>query len=374
MTTPARIQLRAAPLRGAVLAGILLAGALLSGCPSATQAPIRVSVRNGQAATPPQPGQIEELARAEGEMSWYTSVPEAEANQILAGFMKKYPFLRAHVVRGGSFTIADQVTGEIASGKLQADVLHVLDPSIFVQLRGQGALLYYDCPESHVFPTEYKDPGYWTALRAVTLCLAYDPRRVKSPRVPAHWEDLLGASWQGRVGVKDTQTAGSGYAFYYLLRERYGTMFWERMAARHPKVYQTSKQMLAGLNGGEVDAVAGMLDYSAYGAIQAHQSLKLVWPVEGTPLVLGPVAILAGAPHPNAGRLFLDYILSAPGQQLMIAALGGYSVRPGVKPPAGQTPLAKLHPLTPTAGWSDYAAKLDQVQKEGSELLGTGTE
>jgi iron(III) transport system substrate-binding protein len=324
--------------------------------------------------TPPDQQQIEELARAEGEMSWYTSVPETEANGILADFMQKYPFIKAQVVRGGSFTIADQVIGEINSGRVQADVLHVLDPSIFVQLHTQGSLLYYDSPESHVFPTPYKESGYWTAMRIVTMCLAYNPRRVKSSSAPSEWEDLLAPAWRNRIGVKSTETAGSGYAFYYLVRERYGTMLWERLARQQPKVYQTSQQMLAALARGEVDVLAGLIDYAAYAAVQAGQPLKPVWPSEGIPLVIGPIAIVAAAPHPNCARLFMDYILSEAGQKLMIERLGGYSARPGVQPPAGEAQLSTRHLLVPTGGWADYAAKRELVQKESSYLLGTGSE
>ncbi|NLO74063.1 MAG: extracellular solute-binding protein [candidate division WS1 bacterium] len=364
-----RCSLRLLPATGA-----LLVACLLGGCPQPQEAPIRVSVRNTTAPAPVDHKQIEELARAEGELAWYTSVPEAEARAILDAFMEQYPFVRARVVRGGSFNIAEQVRGEITAGRVQADVLHVLDPAIFVHLHAQGALMHYDSPEARVIAREYKDSGYWTALRAVTLCLVYDPRRVKGDRAPQHWDDLLRSSWRKRVGIKDTQTAGSGYAFYYIIRERYGTIYWERLTAQDLQVYQTSQQMLTALQEGEVDALAGMVDYAAYAAQRDGQPLEIVFPSEGTPVVIGPVAILAGAPHPNCARLFVDYCLGQTGQKLIMQKLEGYSVRPDIPPPAGQEALNALHLLAPSAGWVDYASKLELVQQESAELLGLGTE
>ena len=67
------------------------------------------------------------------------------------------------------------------------------------------------------------------------------------------------------------------------------------------------------------------------------------------PVTLAPVGILAGAPHPNAAKLFIDFILSQEGQRLLDTELYGmYSMRSDVPPPAGQKPLAETHPLLPT--------------------------
>lgn len=346
---------------------------VLCGCPR-EEAPIRVSVRNTAPVASLDPEKVAAQARAEGELSWYTSTPEREAQAILDAFSRRYPFIRTRLTRGGSFAIADQVRGQIASGRMEADVLHVLDPSTFVQLRNQGSLLYYDSPESHAYPPDYRDPGYWTALRAVTMCMAYDPRHLPPGRAPTTWESLTAASWEGRLGLKDASTAGAGYGFYFLLRERYGTLFWEKIARLHPTLYGTEAEMLEALDRGQVDVVAGLLGYAAYGALKRGQSLRLVWPKEGIPLVIGPVAILTGAPHPNCARLFVDFVLSAEGQKVVVESMQTYSVRPGVAPPAGRPALSSLNLLVPTAGWADFAAKHDLLERESADLLGAGGE
>ena len=132
--------------------------------------------------------------------------------------------------------------------------------------------------------------------------------------------------------------------------------------------------MLAALDKGQVDIVAGLLGYAAYGALKRGQSLRLVWPKEGIPLVIGPVAILTAAPHPNCARLFEDFVLSAEGQEVVVASMQTYSVRPGMGPPEGRPALSTLKLLVPTAGWADFAAKHGLLEKESSELLGTGAE
>ena len=45
--------------------------------------------------------------------------------------------------------------------------------------------------------------------------------------------------------------------------------------------------------------------------INSGNPISIVYPEDGTLLSVGPSAILANAPHPNAARLFLEWLLSA---------------------------------------------------------------
>ncbi|HEY3397480.1 MAG TPA: extracellular solute-binding protein [Armatimonadota bacterium] len=365
-------RLRLLPL-SLTLATALGAAVCLSGCPSGQQEPIRVSVQSGNGAEAHTTAEIVELARAEGELLWYTSLAEGDAQALLSAFSRKYPFIRTRLVRGGSFTVAEKLASELASGQVEADALHLIDPATFVQLREQGALLFYDSPEAKEIPTQYQDQGYWVAMRAVTVGMAYNPTRLVAAEAPRGWQDLLQARFQGKIGLKDAETAGAGYALLFLLRERFGTDFWQRLGAQHPKTYKTESQMEDALARGEIAVAAGVLGGSREGGPAAAR-LTVVWPAEGVPMTIGPVAILAAAPHPNCARLFLDYLLSQEGQQLVVDRLEAYSVRPGLAPPKGRLPLSKLRLITPAAGWTDYASKRDLLRSEFSELMGPGGE
>ena len=347
---------------------------LCAGCPTGPPEPVRVSLQPAQSNERPTEEQTRELAQAEGELTWYTSLPQGDAETLLAGFTRQYPFIRTRLERGGSFTIAQRVTDEIAAGRVQGDVLHVLDPSTFVQLRNQGALLYYDPPEARDIPAQHRDVGYWTALRAVTLGLAYNPRTIPAGQAPGSWEDLQAARFQGRVGLKDAETAGAAYALYFLLRERYGTAFWGQLAAQQPRLYKTAPQMVEALTSGEITVAAGIAGSEDLPEGEGQAGLRLVWPSDGLPMIIGPVAILAAAPHPNCARLFISYVLSAEGQRLVTETVGAYSLRPDLPPPAGRKPLTELRLILPAGGWEDYAAKRELLRAEFARLLGEASE
>jgi iron(III) transport system substrate-binding protein len=87
------------------------------------------------------------------------------------------------------------------------------------------------------------------------------------------------------------------------------------------------------------------------------------------PLTLAPIGILAGAPHPNAAKLFIDFVLSREGQELLNTELYGmYSMRSDVPPPPGQMKLAEAHPLLPE-NLDDYLKASREFPQHFEELF-----
>jgi len=352
------------------IAMLLLAG--ICGCvPPGSEGPVRVVVSDNNL---PQErimttAEITEASRGEGELWWYTSMPAPEARQFLDLFAAKYPFIHTQLVRGGTFELVQRVNNELQQGRVQADVLHVLDPATFVDLKKRGELLRYNSPEASAIGMDYRDPGYWTGMRLITLCMAYDTRRTTPSQAPDSWEALLDSNLKGRMGLKDAQTAGSAYAQYYYLRERYGTAFWERLAAQRPRVVKTAEENLQALLAGQIDVIGGIMGYPVYAAMQKGKPVEVIWPKDGVPIVLAPVAILKRAPHPNAAKLFVDFTLSAEGQAALRDLLGTYSVRPGIAPPEGRPRLDELNLASPTDGWEEFAMKQAALRAEYVRLF-----
>ena len=73
--------------------------------------------------------------------------------------------------------------------------------------------------------------------------------------------------------------------------------------------------------------------------------IEIVFPKEGVPLVVSPSAITSFAPHPNAARLFTDFIFSRDLQQVLADSEGLYTGHPDVKYPADRPKLSELNLL-----------------------------
>ena len=358
-----------------VLAAVALA--VVSGCPGpGTDKPIRVIVSDddGSGETRPSASGIIELAKREGELWWYTSLPGEQAGKFLDLFEAKHPFLTVHLQRESTFDTIRQVQAQIDSGEVQADVIHVLDVAIFVKLRKQGQLLRYSSPEERHIPARYKDSGYWAALRSVGLCIAYDPAQLRPSEAPSTWTDLLDERWRGRIALKDAQTAGSAYAQYYFLKEEYGLWYWRQMAAQNPRILKTADESFRALQDGEVAVISGAMGYSVHEAQKNGISVSEVWPSDGVPMMLGPVAILRGAPHRNAARLFMDFALSQEGQLALRDLLGAHSVREDVPPPPQRKRLSELNIMTPMVGWEEYAQNQENLMAQYTGFFHPGSE
>ncbi len=358
-------------IAAAILVGLL---AWVGRVPPPDSHGIVVEVRDDNEDTDPLLTR-EEIVRVataqERELWWYTSAPEEQANQFLSAFQDKYSGINAHANPGASrstFQVIAQVNEEL-EGELRADVLHVLDVGIFVQFKDEAKLLRYRSPEYAALEPRYRDDAgaYWGAMRAVAICMAYNKRLLgPDEAAPRTWRDLWEPRWGGGRIALENVNAGSQYAQYYFLREQYGRHHWETLATQKPRFFNSSREILEALERGDVSIAGEMMGYALSNWKRAgHGDIVGVWPEDGVPLALAPVAILRRAKHPNAARLFVDFALSREGQELWQELLGAYSVRGDVGPPPGRPALSELNVLS-TDDWDDYVEKQTRFRAEFS--------
>jgi iron(III) transport system substrate-binding protein len=353
---------------GAVIAAVSIL--LLAGCPPPGDSDIRVTVTDsGESGRELSRDEIVSLAQREGEVWWYTSLPEQQAQAYLDRFERAYPFINANLVRGSTFDIVRRIDRELARGEVRADSLHVLDPAVFDDLRRRGELYSHDSQHARHLPPEYQDAGQWAAMRAVTICMAYDTSRMWDDETPSSWLDLLDPKWRGRIGLKDAQTGGSAYSEYYLLREQYGVHFWRQMVEQRPQLFRSSADTLRALTSGQIDLAGGILGYSVYGAIENGIPVAAIWPEDGVPMTIGPLAVLSRAPHPHAGIVFMEWALSQEGQQAIVEISGAYSLRDDIAPPPDRPRLSDLNILAQEGSWTEYRTRQDRLQSEYSRLF-----
>ncbi len=86
-------------------------------------------------------------------------------------------------------------------------------------------------------------------------------------------------------------------------------------------------------------------DYTFYQTRKKGNPVEIVFPKEGVPLVVSPTAITSFAPHPNAAKLFTDFIFSRDLQQVLADSEGLYTGHPDVKYPADRPKLSDLRLL-----------------------------
>jgi len=325
---------------------------------------------SASAVAEPDNAALIEAARNEGRLVVATSAPAEGFRRFLAGFTKKYPFIdaAAELRSSPAATIMAEVQRQIAAKAIATDVMHTANLADFLTMARQQQLLRYDSPEYQKFPRTAQDPGYWAPARVIGIIMAYNKKRLRPAKAPRAWTDLLLPEFAGGKFAIKNADAGTLFNQLYLLDQQLGADFLERLAGQKPRILPAEK-IIDALADGSIEVGATVDHWRVYepGAVEA--GIAPVYPQDGMPLVLAPIAIVAGAPHPNAAKLFIDFALSKEGQQLLNSEIFGvYSMRPDVLPSLDQPPMAEVRPILP-ANLDDYIRARERFEDRFKSLF-----
>jgi iron(III) transport system substrate-binding protein len=143
-----------------------------------------------------------------------------------------------------------------------------------------------------------------------------------------HWKDLLRPEYKGKICAADVSNSASHTNGYLSLRAVLEANFFKELAKQDPFLLVSSTDQVNKAVTGEYPIIV-MADAGA--SSRANAGLELVFPPEGWAANGGQTAILTHAPHPNASKLFVDFIHSEAGQQVLLED-GGFPVgRLGIK-------------------------------------------
>jgi len=324
------------------------------------------------AAAPPAVTITPELiaaAQKEGKLAWYTSVDLPVAEKIARAFEAKYPGVACRVERAGAERVFQRIGQEYGSRIYAVDVVNSSDAAHFVVWKRDGLLAPY-LPEdvARFYPAEHKDPdGLFATWRASLSVIAYNTTLVKSEEAPRSFADLLEPKWKGKIVKAHPGYSGTILTATFQMARDLGWSYFEQLAKQNVMQVQSSADPPKKLALGERAVMADGNEYNIFLLRESGQPVELVYPSEGSPLIVGPNGMFKNAPNPNAARLFQSYMFSVEAQQLMSDVGGLRSAHPAVKEKAGRKPLRdiKLMKDDPVA----VEAQSDQIKARYSQIF-----
>jgi iron(III) transport system substrate-binding protein len=270
-----------------------------------------------------------EAAQREGALVFYTSMDAGDARSLTEVFQKKYPFIKTDVFRGGREAVFSRFALEQKAGRYVTDVVSVGEFHI-LEMKRRALINRYASPEAQAFPQDFRDPqGYWTCVYLTVSVLAYNTNRVKAEESPRRYEDLLNPKWKKRMALDANEERWVPGLIQTMGREK-AVNFLKALAQQEVYIRRGRSLLTQLLLAGEFD-----VQIVAYWH-EVNRLMKQKGPIGWVgiePAVTGApqLALVSKAPHPNAARLFIDFVLSAEGQGT-IAKLGRVAARQGVKP------------------------------------------
>jgi ABC-type Fe3+ transport system substrate-binding protein len=309
-------------------------------------------------------------ARKEGQVVWYTTLIVNQAIRPLQeAFEKKYPGVKLQYSRADDAPTALKILSEARAGRVQADIFDSLYSMIAVERA--GLIAPYRSPSFDKIPDELKDrDGYWTAVLVYVFAPGINVNMVPLDKAPRTYDDLLDPKWKGRIAWHASSVAGAtGFAGAILtgMGEARGMDYLRALAKqRIINVEASSRVVLDQVIAGEYPL--SLMIFINHAVISARKGAPSAWlKIEPMPVALDAVSLLKDAPHPNAGRLLIDFLTSEDGQEVFrradyLPALPDVpTMVPGLRPADGKFQATYLRPAEidrNVAHWSKIVEEL----------------
>ena len=208
-----------------------------------------------------------------------------------------------------------------------------------VKLVADGQAAAYPSPEIKALPkwAVWKNSAYGTTYEPITF--VYNKRLVPEADVPKDHTDLLKLLnakpdfYKGKITAYDPERSGVGYLFCNEDIKDFPQAWdlFKAMGKAQAKLYTSAGAMMERVTSGEHLIAYGIFGSYALGRSKKDPNLGIVLPKDYTMVTSRVAFISKNAKNPNAGKLFLDYILSKRGQDIIANKADLYSLRSDVE-------------------------------------------
>jgi iron(III) transport system substrate-binding protein len=316
--------------------------------------------------------ELYEAAKKEGgELTWYTAHSDDITAQTLGrSFEALYPGIKVNVLRTTAQVAYQRITQEIKASAIQCDVFSSTDLGHSVELKAKGAFEKYVPENASKVANIYQgyDPdGTYFVTSAGMIGIGYNTAKVKEADAPKNWTDLLDPKWKDNIALGHPGFSGYVGTWALTLRNQYGWDFFEKLAKNNPRVGRSINDTVTMLNAGE-SAIAGsgpvgtLLD-----SLKKGNPLAMVYPTDGSVLIIAPSSIMKGSKHLNAARLYMEFLMSEGASRIWVEHFNE-SIRPEVAASEGAKSAKDLKIIRPTV--AEITKGVPEVIKAWRETFG----
>ena len=274
-----------------------------------------------------------EAAKSDGETVVYANMDVTAMKPLADGFMRRYPGVKATSVHFSGAAIITRIESESRVGKPLSDVVLSGQLGVLASIEKRIAARYRS-PERETLRDGFKDKdGLWTTYMTNVMVSAYNSRLVKKDELPRSVDIFLKPRWKNKLVMDSQSYVWFGTMMQYLGEDN-GLRFMKRLNEQNLQHSRGRRLMTQLLAAGEHEI-----------AVETNLNSVLSLSRQGAPLAFAPILTLLSqsepglheryAPHPFAGALFTDYLLSEEGQKIIVTT-NRMPAHPKVKSPESQ--------------------------------------
>ena len=295
--------------------------------------------------------QLYDAAKKEKQFTVYTAHYDTETiADLCMAFDKKYPGVKCNFVRTTAQVAFQRFQQDLQAKLAVVSVFSSTDVSHYPDLKKRGLLMTYQ-PHNLAKMVDSlkqyndKDNNYWVTAAALVV-IAYNNSLVAEKDAPKKWTDLLDPKWKDKVSIGHPAFSGYVGTWIVLMRKLYGWDYFEKLEKNKPQIGRSINDTVTMLNAKERWVAAGP-EATTLLSRDKGNPLSVIYPTDGTLLMVSPTGIPKNAPAPNAAKLFVEFLLDKEAAEVQVKN-HSLSVIKGIKPAPGAKPLEEIKVIRPT--------------------------
>ncbi len=313
-------------------------------------------------------------AKKEGRLVIYSTTDLVAANPLLKDFKTLYPEIEIEYNDMNSTEVYHRFKSEIAAGQKSADILWSSAMDMQMKLVNDGFAIAYRSPELSALPewAVWRNEAFGTTYEPIVI--VYNKRLLSFQEIPETRTSLINLlkenpkRFKGKVTTYDIEKSGVGFLLA-TQDSKTSPAFWDLakvILAAGGHLHISTSAMMESIASGE--SLIGYNLVGSYAIVRAHNdpSIGYVLPTDYTLVMSRIIFISRHAQNSHAARLWVDYLLSKRGQQIVASHASLFSVRADVEGDATAAGLVKIlgsseKPIVVGQGLLTY---LDQAKKK----------
>jgi len=255
-----------------------------------------------------------EGARREGGLVFYTTMDIQNSSALVDAFTKKYPFIKGDLVRLGGTAMVSRIMTEAQAGANRFDVALGISPS-YTPMRERNLIAPYLSPEfANLYDDLYDPKGYWATVYLNTWVLGYNSKAISRSDLPKSYEDLLKPQFKQKF-IIDIENHDLFVALSQEWGQEKAINYLKGIAKQIPVFLRGNTNRANFVSVGERPMT---FVYAQVIERMKQSGAPVDWiPLEPVAVETNVAMLSAKAAHPNAARLFIDYLISKDGQEFL---------------------------------------------------------
>jgi iron(III) transport system substrate-binding protein len=278
-----------------------------------------------------------------GSLTVYTTEVQAYQNAMTSAFNSATGDKVTFSPPVPAADLLQRVDAEMQAGGVKADVLQIVDHTIWTQHPNWFYnLSSLSLPNYASYPASAKWKNRCINVDYPSGGFVYNTKLVNVAHAPTTWQDLLNPYWKGHIVLTDPRASGPYMAWAILMQKKFGTSFLTKLAAQDPALVSSATTGAEEVASGAYWVSVQSFPSNSSALIASGAPLKYVVgsnPSAGTSTCLG---IFKGTKNLKAAEAFLNWIMSPKAQSTACAAIP-------IASPLGNIP----HCIVLPKGWTE---------------------